>query len=66
MPIVKLRKLLTVPKEFTVTSDSYRVYQSEDGMLLYVPVTVEDPLGKTDLAYFKKKYGKRSRRTSNE
>lgn len=51
MPIVKLRKLLTVPKEFTVTSDSYRVYQSED---VYVPVTVEDPLGKTDLAYFKK------------
>lgn len=54
MPIVKLRKLLTVPKEFTVTPDSYRVYQSEDGMLLYVPVIVEDPLGKTDLAYFKK------------
>lgn len=65
MPIVKLRKLLTVPKEFTVTSDSYRVYQSEGGMLLYVPVVVEDPLGKTDLACFKK-YGKRSRRTSNE
>lgn len=66
MPIVKLRKLLTVPKEFNVTTDSSRVYQSEDGMLLYVPVTVENPLGKTDLAYFKKKYGKRSRRTSNE
>ena len=55
MPIVKLRKLLTVPKEFTVTSDSYRVYQSEDRMLLYVPVTVEDPLDMTGLAYFKKK-----------
>ncbi|MGN1408176.1 hypothetical protein [Lactobacillus sp.] len=65
MPIVKLRKLLTVPKEFTVTSDSYHVYQSEDRMLLHVPVTVENPLGKTNLAYFKK-YGKRSRRTSNE
>ena len=55
MPIVKLRKLLTVPKEYTVTSDSYRVYQSEDGMLLYVPVIVEDPLDMTDLPYFKKK-----------
>lgn len=52
MPIVKLRKLLTVPKE---SPDSYRVYQSEDRMLLYVPVTVEDPLDMTDLAYFKKK-----------
>ncbi|WP_229772232.1 hypothetical protein [Lactobacillus equicursoris] len=64
MPIVKLRKLthsyaLTVPKEFAIVADNYHVYQSEDGMLLYVPDNIKNPFGKSDLAYFKQKYGKK-------
>lgn len=48
MPVVKLRKMgrskaLTVPKEFKTVADNYHVYESVDGMILYVPDNIFNP-----------------------
>lgn len=47
IPKVKLRKLgyskgVTVPKEITPVAEKYRVYQNSDGMILYVPVSIDN------------------------
>ncbi|APG73865.1 hypothetical protein LJ046_06605 [Lactobacillus delbrueckii subsp. jakobsenii ZN7a-9 = DSM 26046] len=54
MSKVKLRKLgyskgVTVPKEITPVAEKYRVYQSSDGMILYVPVSIDDSFVKFEL-----------------
>lgn len=54
IPKVKLRKLgyskgVTVPKEITPVAEKYRVYQNSDGMILYVPVSIDNSFVKFEV-----------------
>lgn len=61
---VKARKIgnsmvLTVPQEIDIVAKKYHVYQSGDGMILYVPENIPNPFEKIKaediLKNFKKK-----------
>lgn len=42
-------KGVTVPKEITPVAEKYRVYQNSDGMILYVPVSIDNSFVKFEV-----------------
>ena len=53
MTKVKARKIgksmaLTVPQEIDIVAKNYHVYQSTDGMILYVPENIPNPFEKIE------------------